>query len=105
MPGGFRTAMHCKMLRGGNNFEVLRVFSLQSMDECNARCRSQKWIFTVGFLATPPAGISEDVDVWRPVRQPGIPAEAMIFECFIVLRASLRCDDIPYALYKVRIPG
>ncbi len=60
---GFRAAVHGEVLRRCDGLQVLRVIALQARDERHAHARGEIRVFAVGFLATTPARIAEDVDV------------------------------------------
>jgi hypothetical protein len=64
--------VHSVMLGGGNHFEVARIVALQAFDERDSHGACEEGILAVGLLSPSPAGIAEDVDVWRPEGQPEI---------------------------------
>ena len=61
-----RTTVHRKMLGTSRGFQVSGIFSLKSFHKGYPQSGSQKWIFTVSFLAAPPPGVTENIDVRCP---------------------------------------
>ena len=74
VPGGFRAAVHGKVLGRRDDVGTLRVRPLKPPDEGRTDLRGQEWVFTIGFLPAAPAGITEDVDIGRPCVEPGADA-------------------------------
>ena len=62
----FRTAVYGEVLGGCDDLEVAVVRALQATHECGADLAGEEGVFTVGLLASAPAGIAIDVDVGRP---------------------------------------
>ena len=70
MPVGLGAAVDGIMLGCCNDFEIAGIISLQSFHKSNSDTAGEERIFPIGFLPASPAGIPENVDVWRPERQP-----------------------------------
>ena len=47
-----------------NNFQIFRIVTLKSFNECDAEPRSEVRIFAVGLLSATPARITKNVYVW-----------------------------------------
>ena len=67
-----RTAVHSQMLWRGDRARMPRIVALQAADESDRQLPGEVGILAVGFHATSPAGVAENVDVRRPDRQPFI---------------------------------
>ena len=96
------TAVHGVVLGCGDDFQVVRIVPLHARNKRDAHTAGEIGIFSVGFLAAPPAGIAEDIDVRRPVGQPGdgatrrtahsrwaVQAPGRIMASFYLARASV----------------
>ena len=65
--GVLRTAVYGIVLGTGPEFAVLRILRpLQAAYHLDPHDTRQIGVFAVGFLSTPPTGITEDVHVRRP---------------------------------------
>src|ERR1051325_639444 len=89
---GVWTRMNCIVLGSGNNFQVLRIVTLQSLDECHAETAREIRIFSVSLLPAPPAWGAKDIDVWRPKRKTEKPVVVTTSLCFVVLGPRLVGD-------------
>ena len=58
------------MLGGGIELAIRPLLRLQALHEGDAHARGEERILAIGFLATAPARVTEDVDVGRPEREP-----------------------------------
>ena len=85
----FRTAVNGVMLSAGVRFEIFRVVALQAFDHCHAHATSEIRVFAIGFHATTPARVAEDVNVWRPERQPLVAMIFLVRLIAVILCASL----------------
>src|SRR5690242_17876457 len=52
---GLWTRMDCVVLGSANNFEVLRIVTLESLNECHPATAGEIRIFSVSLLPTSPA--------------------------------------------------
>ena len=103
---GLRTAVHGKMLGGGDDAIVMRIVALHAGHKGHAHARRQEGIFAVGFLAAAPAGIAEDVDVGRPeveARQRYVLSPSA--HCLHVHDAPLGADDLGHLVNGRRVEG
>ena len=97
--------MHGVMFRRRHGFQIARIVALQTFDKSNTQARGEIRILTVGFLATAPARIAEDIDIGRPHRQAGKPvgtAETMLLG--VMLSAKLRADHLRDLMHQRLIP-
>ena len=62
----FRPGVNGVVLRSRDDFQILRIVTLQSFDECDTEPAGEVRIFAVGFLSASPARVAKDIDVWRP---------------------------------------
>jgi len=115
MPLGFRSAVHGVVLGRGDGFQVAGIIPLHAPHEGHAHAAGEIWVFAVGFLAASPPGVAEDVDVGRPVSEPG-GASRQRRQRFgagrrwprlrvVVFGARLGGDHVGHALHQRRIPG
>src|SRR6185437_16908747 len=102
-----RTAVNRVMFRASHREHVVRIISLNALDEFDANFTREKWIFAVGLLAPPPARIPEDVDVGRPESQtiPPLGIAIMLVHVIIEFRTPLNADDRSLLMKQARIPG
>src|SRR5688572_24994956 len=105
MAVGLRTRMNRVVLGSGNDFQILRIVTLQSVDECHTETAGEVRIFSVSLLATSPAWIAKDIDVWRPERQTVKPIVVTTSLCFVILGAPLVRDHRGDAIHQWRIKG
>src|SRR4029450_2317577 len=82
---GLWTRMNSIVLRSGNNFQILRIVTLESLDECHTETAGKVRILSVSLLPTSPAWIAKDIDVWRPKRKTVKPVVVTLSLCFVVL--------------------
>src|SRR6266568_7437342 len=69
----FPAAVNGEVLGCEYGLQIVRVVALQAGNECHADAAGKKWIFSVGFLAAPPARVAKDVDVGRPKGETEVP--------------------------------
>ena len=69
--GAFGAAVDGEMLRGGDHQRPVGVGALHAGDEGDTHACGEERVLAIGFLATPPARVAEDVDVGRPGVEPG----------------------------------
>src|ERR1041384_3347519 len=55
---GLWTRMNCVVLGSGNNFQVLRIVTLESLDECHTKTAGKIRIFSICLLPASPAGVA-----------------------------------------------
>src|ERR1041385_7404930 len=60
----FRTGMNGVVFRSCNHFQILRIVTLQSFNECDTEATRQVRVFAIGLLASSPARVTKDIDVW-----------------------------------------
>ena len=77
--------MNRKVLRRRDDLKIFRIVTLQSRNEGHSHASGEVWIFTVRFLATPPARITEDIDIRRPEIQPLVDVPPAGSNCLGVL--------------------
>src|SRR6266566_2305241 len=94
MPEDFGAAVNGEVLGCGNSFQIVRVVALQAGNECHADAAGKKWIFSVGFLAAPPARVTKDIDVGRPKGETEVAAHVSMLNGVIVFGARFRGDHI-----------
>ena len=70
---GLRPGMDGEMFRRRDGPVIRSVFALQAANEGNPQPCGQIGVLAVCLLTPAPAGITKDVDVGRPDRQPGEP--------------------------------
>src|SRR5689334_11880811 len=100
---GLWTRMNCVVLGSGNNFQVLRIVPLESLNECHPETAGEIRIFSVSLLPASPAWIAKDIDVRGPKRQTVKPVVVTPSLCFVVLRARLVGDRRGDAVDQRRI--
>src|SRR5580698_1640965 len=84
------------VLRSGDGAVILGIVALQALDEGGAKRRGQIGVFAVGLLATSPAWIAKDINIWRPDGEPEINGVDVMADGFVVLGAGLDGDDLAY---------
>src|SRR5436853_3170146 len=89
---GLWTRMNCVVLGSGNNFQILRIVTLESFNECHTETAGEIRIFSVSLLPTSPAWVAKDIDVWRPKRETVKPVVVTTSLCFVVLGPRLVGD-------------
>ena len=95
--------MNCVVLGSGNNFQVLRIVTLESFDECHTETAGEIWIFSISLLPASPAWVAKDIDVWLPKRKTVKPVVVTMSLCFVVLRPRLVGDHRGDAVDQRRI--
>ena len=110
-----RSAVHGVVLRRRHHLQVVRVGSLHPRHERHAHAGREIRILAVGLLAASPARVAEDVDVGRPVRQPGGAAGQRRQRVrprwrrtrlrVVVLGAGLGGDRVGHLPQQRRVPG
>src|SRR5580698_2258553 len=84
---------------------VSRVIALQSAHKLLAQMGGEERVFAIGLLASSPARIAEDVDVWRPDGQAEVDAVNAVADGLVILRARLGRYDVADVLQERRVPG
>ena len=79
-----RPAVYCKMLGTGSRLQIFSI-SLDSFNKGNPQPGGQIRILAVGFMASPPSGIPENVYIGRPKGQPLIDVPVILRRIGIVL--------------------
>src|SRR5215212_8295944 len=97
------TRMNCVVLGSGNNFQILRIITLESLDECHPKTAGEVGVFSVSLLPTSPAWVAKDIDVWRPKRKTIKPVVVTMSLCFVVLGPRLVRDHLGDAIDQWRI--
>ena len=78
MPQPFRPGMHGIVLGAGRRLQIKRIISLHAAHEGTAERAGQERVLSVGLHSSSPAGVPENIDIGRPIRQAGILAEIAI---------------------------
>src|SRR5260370_1045368 len=99
-----RALVNGEVLGWGNSFQIVRVVALQAGNECHADAAGEKRIFSVGFLAAPPARVAKDVDIGRPKGETEVPPGVSALNCIIVFGARFAGDHIGDAMDQLRVP-
>ena len=96
--------MYGEVLGTGRDLQVRRVAPLQPADHRLAQQTGQEGVFAVGLLAAPPSGITEDVDVRGPEREPLVLHAAFSRPVRLVVdRAGFSRDDPAHALHALGV--
>ena len=102
--GRFGTVVHGEMLGRGDHLGAIRVGPLHAFDEGHAHARGEERVLAIGFLATAPARVAENVEVGRPGVEPGADAaQAPGLACQRVQTAHFGADRRGDALDQRRI--
>ena len=109
------SAVHRVVLRRGDHLQIVGIIPLHPRDERHGHAAGQVGVFPVRLLASPPAGIPEDVDVRGPVGQPGRAAgkgherlgagRGRTRQGVVVLGPRLGGDDVGHPVHEVDVPG
>src|SRR6266550_8962059 len=91
------------MLGRRDNFQILLIVALQSLDEFDSEPAREVRIFAVGFLAAAPARVAKDIDVWRPEGETIKPAPIPAPLRLVILRARLFRDDSRDTVDQLRV--
>src|SRR5690348_4657271 len=89
---GLWSRMNRVVLGSGNNFQILRIVTLESFNKCHTETAGEVWIFSVSLLTSSPAWVAKDIDVWLPKRKTVKPVVVTMSLCFVVLRPRLVGD-------------
>ena len=98
-----RTAVHREMLGTGSCFQVLGILSLNALDKFHAQPAGEIGILSIGFLAAPPTGIPEDIDVGTPKSEPLIDIPIFLRSIGVVFCASLCRDHFSYFMHLLPV--
>ena len=102
----FRSAVHGVVLGAGPKLTILRrLRSLQATHHLRTHHAGQEGVLAVGFLATSPARVAEDVHVWRPHAQAAhLHVLALqVVHAVVVLRTEFRRGHVEHLIEQVRI--
>src|SRR6516164_834403 len=102
---GLWTAMYSVVLGRGDHLEVLRIIALQAGHKGDAQLRGQEGILTVGFLASPPTWVAENVDVGRPEGESVVDAVIIVSLRLAVLGPRLSRNNLGLSVNQVGVPG
>src|ERR1043165_2320711 len=102
---GLWSRMNRVVLGSVNNFQILRIVTLESFNECYSETAGEIWIFSVSLLPASPARVAKDIDVWRPKRETIKPVVVTMSLCFVVLGPRLVGDHPRDAVDEGRIEG
>ncbi len=105
MAFGLGAAVNGKVLGRGDGAEPLRIVALEAADEGDAEAAGEVGILAVGFLAPPPAGVTEDVDIGRPEVEAGVNAVQTRAEGLGVLGPRFDADGGGDVMVEIRVPG
>ena len=105
MAFGLGAAVHGEMLGAGGGLEQVGMVALQAAHHGGAEFAGQERILAEGFLAAPPARITEDIDVGRPEREALVLAAPAGRDRGMVLGAGLVGDDAGDPLDERAVPG
>src|SRR5215470_3851210 len=100
---GLWTRMNRVVLGSGNDFQILRIVTLESFNECHTETAGEIWIFSVSLLPASPAWVAKDIDVWRPKRKTVKPVVVTTSLCFVILGPRLVGDHHGDAIDQWRI--
>ena len=106
------TAVHGKVLGAGQQLgifagaQLLSVHGLplQSVDHGQSHALGQVGVLAIRLLAASPAGVTEDVDVGRPERQPLIALHVARLLGLLVLGAGLVADGGKHVVQQLVVP-
>src|SRR5215212_9819222 len=56
---GLWTRMNRVVLGSGNNFQILRIVTLEPLHECHTETAGEEWIFPVSLLTSSPAWVAK----------------------------------------------
>jgi hypothetical protein len=93
------------MLGTGCRFQVAWVIPLHPVHELHADPGGEAGVFAVGFLPTPPARVTKDIDIRRPEGQPGEAGMVTIPQRFVVFGPALIGDRGGHSEDQFLIPG
>src|SRR6476659_3691607 len=100
MSRGLRPTVHCEVFGSGDGLEIFWVVALQAGHKRHAHARSEKRIFTVGFLATSPSRIAKNIDVGRPDSESVVPDSGAIrMQIDVILGTKFGADDAGDAMH------
>ncbi len=101
----FRPAVDGVMFGRGHQLEVVRIVPLEPFDKGHPHAGGQIGVLAVSLLATPPAGIAEDVDIRRPEGEAGINLPDALPHRFVVFGPGFVGNSHGDLAHQVRIPG
>ena len=90
----FRTAVNGKMLGAGGGFHN-GTRSLETPDICLSQPGGQIRVFPISLMPSPPAGITEDIDIGRPKGQTFENVPIVFLGIGIIFCPSFRCGSVP----------
>src|SRR6185369_5051039 len=102
---GFGPAMHRIVFRGGDNFKVAWIVTLQALHELNPKTPGKIRILAVSLLASCPARVAKDVEVWTPEGQALVASALVLAHKLVMLGARFGRDDVGHAMHQVGVPG
>src|SRR6266542_4382744 len=91
------------MLGRRDNFQVLWIVALQSLDEFDSEPAREVRIFAVGFLSAAPTRVAKDVDVRRPEGETIKPAPIPVPLRLLIFGARFFRDDSLDAVDQWRV--
>src|SRR5256886_5990189 len=103
VPLGLGTGVNSVVFRRRDDFQILGIVALQSLDEFDSEPAREVRIFAVGFLAAAPARVAKDIDVWRPEGETIKPAPIAVPLGLVILGAGLVRDDSRNAVDQLRV--
>ena len=104
MAGALRSGVHSKVLWRCNGLVIVCVIALKPFHECDTEPGSQERILPIRFLSTPPARITENVNVRGPDIEPVIDAVIIVAQGLTVFGPSFRADCVRYLMDQGHIP-
>src|SRR5689334_10832766 len=97
--------MHGEVLGRRDGLVVMRVVALEAAHERDAEPAGQVWVFAVGLLSASPAGVAEDIDVWRPDRETEVDGVNVVANRLVILGACFGRDRLTHLPDQAGVPG
>ena len=91
----FRARMDCEMLGAGSGAQIVRVIALHTFHKAYAQARGQIRIFTIGFVPSAPARVTEYIYIRRPDRQALVDIPILIAAIHVVFTTRFHADGFP----------
>src|SRR6185503_3230746 len=98
-----RPRMDSVVLRSCYHFQILRIVTLQSFNECHTESTCQIRVFAISLLSSSPARVTKNIDVWRPERETVKTVVVTASLSLVVLGPSFVRDHIGDAIHELRI--
>jgi hypothetical protein len=104
MPIGTR-AKASEAAGGGHYLEVMGVVALESLDKSNPQRGGEVGVFTISFLTSAPARVTENVDVRRPNSEAGVNLADALLSSFVMFGPGFIGDGRGNLMEQLRVPG